>query len=164
MSRRRSLWLVPAAVVALTAVAAGAAGGATSDIPDLDPEVVAVLLQLISHTTTILAKRSSATQREQLAGLTSKLMAAVAEAAERCAQYYMNHRWLGGTLNRSTFGNRIGVGADEIVLERVERLRFDARGRLHRHRLLCRDHERRDSGHRDLHRGRRRLHLNSAHV
>ncbi|MCH9823709.1 MAG: 30S ribosomal protein S2, partial [Alphaproteobacteria bacterium] len=22
----------------------------------------------------------------------------VAEAAERCAQYYMNHRWLGGTL------------------------------------------------------------------
>ncbi|PKP67971.1 MAG: 30S ribosomal protein S2, partial [Alphaproteobacteria bacterium HGW-Alphaproteobacteria-5] len=23
---------------------------------------------------------------------------AVAEAAERCAQYYMNHRWLGGTL------------------------------------------------------------------
>ena len=22
----------------------------------------------------------------------------IAEAAERCAQYYMNHRWLGGTL------------------------------------------------------------------
>lgn len=24
----------------------------------------------------------------------------VAEAAERCAQYFMNHRWLGGTLHR----------------------------------------------------------------
>ena len=23
---------------------------------------------------------------------------AVAEAAEKCAQYYINHRWLGGTL------------------------------------------------------------------
>ena len=26
----------------------------------------------------------------------------VAEAAERCAQYYMNHRWLGGTLTNWT--------------------------------------------------------------
>ncbi|MEM9318159.1 MAG: 30S ribosomal protein S2 [Pseudomonadota bacterium] len=33
----------------------------------------------------------------------------VAEAAERCAQYYMNHRWLGGTLtNWKTVSNSIG--------------------------------------------------------
>lgn len=33
---------------------------------------------------------------------------AVAEAAESCAQYYMNHRWLGGTLtNWSTVSNSI---------------------------------------------------------
>ncbi len=32
----------------------------------------------------------------------------VAEAAERCAQYYMNHRWLGGTLtNWQTVSNSI---------------------------------------------------------
>jgi len=32
----------------------------------------------------------------------------VADAAERCAQYYMNHRWLGGTLtNWSTVSNSI---------------------------------------------------------
>jgi small subunit ribosomal protein S2 len=32
----------------------------------------------------------------------------VAEAAERCAQYYMNHRWLGGTLtNWETVSNSI---------------------------------------------------------
>ncbi|MEM0976571.1 MAG: 30S ribosomal protein S2 [Pseudomonadota bacterium] len=33
---------------------------------------------------------------------------AVADAAERCAQYYMNHRWLGGTLtNWKTVSNSI---------------------------------------------------------
>ncbi|MEM8632098.1 MAG: 30S ribosomal protein S2, partial [Pseudomonadota bacterium] len=33
----------------------------------------------------------------------------VADAAERCAQYYMNHRWLGGTLtNWKTVSNSIG--------------------------------------------------------
>jgi small subunit ribosomal protein S2 len=32
----------------------------------------------------------------------------IAEAAERCAQYYMNHRWLGGTLtNWQTVSNSI---------------------------------------------------------
>ncbi len=32
----------------------------------------------------------------------------IAEAAQRCAQYYMNHRWLGGTLtNWSTVSNSI---------------------------------------------------------
>ncbi len=34
---------------------------------------------------------------------------AVAEAAEKCAQYYINHRWLGGTLtNWKTVSQRIG--------------------------------------------------------
>ncbi|MBF9031513.1 30S ribosomal protein S2 [Rhodobacterales bacterium HKCCE3408] len=33
----------------------------------------------------------------------------IAEAAEKCAQYYMNHRWLGGTLtNWKTVSNSIG--------------------------------------------------------
>jgi len=33
----------------------------------------------------------------------------IAEAAERCAQYYMNHRWLGGTLtNWKTVSQSIG--------------------------------------------------------
>lgn len=31
-------------------------------------------------------------------GTKRQASAAVAEAAEKCAQYYMNHRWLGGTL------------------------------------------------------------------
>jgi small subunit ribosomal protein S2 len=31
-------------------------------------------------------------------GTKRQAQAAVAEAAEKCAQYYMNHRWLGGTL------------------------------------------------------------------
>jgi len=32
----------------------------------------------------------------------------IADAAERCAQYYMNHRWLGGTLtNWKTVSNSI---------------------------------------------------------
>jgi small subunit ribosomal protein S2 len=43
----------------------------------------------------------------------------VAEAAERCAQYYMNHRWLGGTLtNWETVSNSIKrLGEIEQTLE-----------------------------------------------
>nr|WP_305889021.1 30S ribosomal protein S2 [Parvularcula maris] len=43
----------------------------------------------------------------------------VAEAAERCAQYYMNHRWLGGTLtNWETVSNSIKrLGDIEQTLE-----------------------------------------------
>jgi len=43
---------------------------------------------------------------------------AVAEAAEKCAQYYMNHRWLGGTLtNWKTVSQSIGrlKQIDEIL-------------------------------------------------
>ena len=49
----------------------------------------------------------------------------VAEAAERCAQYYMNHRWLGGTLtNWKTVSNSIGRlrAIDEKMSEGAEGL------------------------------------------
>ena len=48
-----------------------------------------------------------------------------AEAAERCAQYYMNHRWLGGTLtNWKTVSNSIGRlrAIDEKMSEGAEGL------------------------------------------
>jgi small subunit ribosomal protein S2 len=49
----------------------------------------------------------------------------IAEAAERCAQYYMNHRWLGGTLtNWKTVSNSISrlKEIDEKMAEGVEGL------------------------------------------
>ncbi|MEM9427254.1 MAG: 30S ribosomal protein S2 [Pseudomonadota bacterium] len=49
----------------------------------------------------------------------------VAEAAERCAQYYMNHRWLGGTLtNWKTVSQSIQrlKAIDEQMLEGAEGL------------------------------------------
>lgn len=55
----------------------------------------------------------------------------IAEAAERCAQYYMNHRWLGGTLtNWKTVSNSISrlkeidalMGAGVEGLTKKERL------------------------------------------
>lgn len=49
----------------------------------------------------------------------------VAEAAERCAQYYMNHRWLGGTLtNWKTVSQSIGrlKAIDEQMEEGAEGL------------------------------------------
>lgn len=50
---------------------------------------------------------------------------AVAEAAEKCAQYYMNHRWLGGTLtNWKTISNSIQrlKQIDEIMAQGAEGL------------------------------------------
>jgi small subunit ribosomal protein S2 len=50
---------------------------------------------------------------------------AVAEAAEKCAQYYMNHRWLGGTLtNWKTVSQSINrlKQIDEIMLNGAEGL------------------------------------------
>lgn len=59
----------------------------------------------------------------------------VAEAAERCAQYYMNHRWLGGTLtNWKTVSNSISrmkkldeqlEGGEASSLTKKERLNLD---------------------------------------
>ncbi|MCP3968775.1 MAG: 30S ribosomal protein S2 [Rhodobacteraceae bacterium] len=49
----------------------------------------------------------------------------VADAAERCAQYYMNHRWLGGTLtNWQTVSKSIGrlKAIDEQMVEGAEGL------------------------------------------
>ncbi len=49
----------------------------------------------------------------------------VAEAAEKCAQYYMNHRWLGGTLtNWKTISNSIQrlKQIDEIMASGAEGL------------------------------------------
>ena len=49
----------------------------------------------------------------------------VADAAERCAQYYMNHRWLGGTLtNWQTVSNSISrlKNIDEQLAEGAEGL------------------------------------------
>ncbi len=49
----------------------------------------------------------------------------IAEAAERCAQYYMNHRWLGGTLtNWKTVSQSIGrlKAIDEQMEEGAEGL------------------------------------------
>jgi len=58
----------------------------------------------------------------------------VAEAAEKCAQYYMNHRWLGGTLtNWKTVSNSIGrlkvideqMAAGALGLTKRERLSIE---------------------------------------
>jgi small subunit ribosomal protein S2 len=49
----------------------------------------------------------------------------IAEAAERCAQYYMNHRWLGGTLtNWKTVSNSISrlQAIDEQMEQGIEGL------------------------------------------
>ena len=55
----------------------------------------------------------------------------VADAAERCAQYYMNHRWLGGTLtNWKTVSNSIGR-----LREIDERMEQGAEGLTKKERL-----------------------------
>ena len=55
----------------------------------------------------------------------------IADAAERCAQYYMNHRWLGGTLtNWKTVSNSIGR-----LREIDERMEQGAEGLTKKERL-----------------------------
>jgi len=63
----------------------------------------------------------------------------IAEAAQRCAQYYMNHRWLGGTLtNWSTVSNSI-----KRLKELTELMSKDAAATgLTKKELLTRERER----------------------
>ena len=70
---------------------------------------------------------------------------AVAEAAERCAQYYMNHRWLGGTLTNwktvSQSINRLRALDEQMAegsegLTKRERLSIE-RERNKLHASLC---------------------------
>jgi small subunit ribosomal protein S2 len=57
---------------------------------------------------------------------------AVADAAEKCAQYYMNHRWLGGTLtNWKTVSNSINR-----LREIDERMATGAEGLTKKERLM----------------------------
>ena len=60
---------------------------------------------------------------------------AVADAAEKCAQYYMNHRWLGGTLNNwKTVSQSIArlTHLDEVMASGAEGL--TKKERLHMER------------------------------
>ena len=66
-------------------------------------------------------------------GTKRQAQAAIADAAERSAQYYMNHRWLGGTLtNWKTISQSIGrlKELDEIMAD-GEMQGFTKKERLH---------------------------------
>ena len=66
-------------------------------------------LPLIDAALHAIHKVASKGGRVLFVGTKRQASATVAEAAERCAQYYMNHRWLGGTLtNWNTVSNSIG--------------------------------------------------------
>lgn len=61
----------------------------------------------------------------------------IAEAAKRCAQYYVNHRWLGGTLtNWQTISNSINrlKELDDILAEGAQGLTKKERLKLERER------------------------------
>ena len=79
--------------------------GARSGIHILDlSQTVPLLHQALVQIRDTIAKGG----RVLFVGTKRQASDAVAEAAERCAQYYMNHRWLGGTLtNWSTVSNSI---------------------------------------------------------
>ncbi len=69
--------------------------GARSGIHILDlSKSVPLLHQALVKTRDIVAKGG----RVLFVGTKRQASQPVAEAAQRCAQYYMNHRWLGGTL------------------------------------------------------------------
>ena len=72
-------------------------------------------------------------------GTKRQASAPIAEAAEKCAQYYMNHRWLGGTLtNWSTVSNSI-----KRLKELTELMSKDAAATgLTKKELLTRERER----------------------
>ena len=79
--------------------------GARSGIHILDlSQTVPLLHQALVQVRDTVAKGG----RVLFVGTKRQASDAVAEAAERCAQYFMNHRWLGGTLtNWSTVSNSI---------------------------------------------------------
>ncbi len=79
--------------------------GARSGIHILDlSKSVPLLHQAIVKTRDTVAKGG----RVLFVGTKRQASEPVAEAAQRCAQYYMNHRWLGGTLtNWKTVSNSI---------------------------------------------------------
>ncbi len=67
-------------------------------------KTVPLLHQALTQVRNIVAKGG----RVLFVGTKRQAQEPVAEAAGRCAQYYMNHRWLGGTLtNWSTVSNSI---------------------------------------------------------
>lgn len=79
--------------------------GARSGIHILDlSKTVPLLHQALVKTHDIVAKGG----RVLFVGTKRQAAQPIAEAAQRCAQYYMNHRWLGGTLtNWKTVSNSI---------------------------------------------------------
>lgn len=79
--------------------------GARSGIHILDlSKSVPLLHQAVVQTRDIVAKGG----RVLFVGTKRQASQPIAEAAQRCAQYYMNHRWLGGTLtNWKTVSNSI---------------------------------------------------------
>jgi small subunit ribosomal protein S2 len=79
--------------------------GARSGIHIMDlSKSVPLLHQALVKTRDVVAKGG----RVLFVGTKRQASQPVAEAAQRCAQYYMNHRWLGGTLtNWKTVSNSI---------------------------------------------------------
>ena len=113
--------------------------GARSGIHILDlSQTVPLLHQALVQIRDTIAKGG----RVLFVGTKRQASDAVAEAAERCAQYYMNHRWLGGTLtNWSTVSNSIKrlrelddlLGGETVGLTKKEILnRTREREKLHR--------------------------------
>ena len=79
--------------------------GARSGIHILDlSKSVPLMHQALVKTRDVVAKGG----RVLFVGTKRQAAQPIAEAAQRCAQYYMNHRWLGGTLtNWKTVSNSI---------------------------------------------------------
>ena len=113
--------------------------GARSGIHILDlSQTVPLLHQALVQIRDTIAKGG----RVLFVGTKRQASDAVAEAAERCAQYYINHRWLGGTLtNWSTVSNSIKrlrelddlLGGETVGLTKKEILnRTREREKLHR--------------------------------
>jgi small subunit ribosomal protein S2 len=65
-------------------------------------------VELLDHALNVIRETVAKGGRILFVGTKRQAQKPIAEAAERCAQYYMNHRWLGGTLtNWKTVSNSI---------------------------------------------------------